>query len=124
MHVHVHAHVHCIVLHYMYTSPVTCSTCTCMYSNTQYLGQFIGECDEEFAISLSLVWRESENTCHIVTLWTLLLLRGREGGREGGREDGYVGRQTWICTIPGLYMHDERERLLLATWPVVLNGRV
>ena len=47
-----------------------------------------------------------------------------EGGREGGREDGYVGRQTWICTIPGLYMHDERERLLLATWPVVLNGRV
>ena len=49
---------------------------------------------------------------------------GRGGGREGGRKDGYVGRQTWICTIPGLYMHDERERLLLATWPVVLNGRV
>ena len=69
-HIHVHVHVHTVTL---------------------YLGQFIGECDEEFAISLSLVWRESENTCHTVTLWTLLFLRGREGEREGGREGGREG---------------------------------
>ena len=62
---HVHVHVHCIAISLQLVHVQTV---------TQYLGQFIGECDEEFAISLSLVWRESENTCHIVTLWTLLLL--------------------------------------------------
>ena len=74
IHVHVHVHVHCTLVDVH------------VHTVTLYLGQFIGECDEEFAISLSVVWRESENTCHIVTLWTLLFLRGREGGREGGRE--------------------------------------
>ena len=44
----------------------------------------------------------------------------REGGTEGGRERGREG--GWICWAPN--MDDERERLLLATWPVVLNGRV
>ena len=26
---------------------------------------------------------------------------------------------THECTIPGLHMHDEREGLLLATWPAL-----
>ena len=59
----------CIIIVY------TCTcTCTCVHVQCRYLGEFIGEGDEELAIPLPLVGRQSEDTRHIVTLWALLLL--------------------------------------------------
>ena len=55
-----------------------------MYALLNYLGQFIGEGNEKLPISLSLVWRESENTGHVVAFWTLLFLRERGRGRGRG----------------------------------------
>ena len=60
------------------------------YALLNYLGQFIGEGNEKLPISLSLVWRESENTGHVVAFWTVLFLREREREeeREGGEGEG------------------------------------